>query len=299
MIIYGVKILSDTPFQTHLFEEGEIRYRLKLSAMSPHEILHFNTQLTCGTFLHTTHEHKISLFSNQDMKETLTPHTPLCYEVANVVRFYWYHGSFEIFYEKAPHTTQKTFEFWFIHTFFSFFLSIEKRFVLLHGSAIEIEQKAILFLAPYKSGKSTLTHYMTQHHHHTLITDDILPTFIKEKQVIAVPSHPHSRPDRGLCELGYFIPHSSHTFHPLSAIYILENTDHTQTTITEIKGIQKFILAKKNSVIYTLPSIRLEHERYLGTLLNTLPVFHIKRSWGKEYLEETYQVIREHVGCYL
>jgi len=290
MIIYGTKIISDIKFKTKLFENGDYIHTIKLSSDIPYKI---KDQLLCGTYLHTTHKHKIYLYTNHDLKKEFQHKEPICYEIENKLRFYWYFGTFEIHYELL-NISQKEFEFWFIHTFLSFFLSIEKHFVLLHGSAIEIKNKAILFLAPYKSGKSTLTYYMTQQHEHKLITDDILPTFIQNNQIIAVPSHPHSRPHRGFWKLGYHIKQTTSKFKPLSSVYILDNTNTNITTIKEIKGIEKFILTKKNSVIYTLPNIKLDHEKYLGKILNTIPFFKINRPWGKKYIPQTYDAILKH-----
>jgi hypothetical protein len=290
MIIYGTKIISDIGFQTRLFEDGDYIHTLKLSSLVPKQI---HRQLFCGTYLHTTHQCKIYLYTHKDIKNEFTSNEPLCYEIDSKLRFYWYHGTFDIYYEMID-VTQKEFEFWFIHTFLSFFLSVEKHFVLLHGSAIEIDNKAVLFLAPYKSGKSTLTYYMSTKHNHKLITDDILATFMKSDKIIAVPSHPHSRPNRGFWELGYHIKEATNRFKSLSSIYILADDRSDTIHIQEIKGIEKFILAKKNSIIYTLPNIKLEHEKYFGQMLNTIPFFKINRPWGKRYIPQVYNTILQH-----
>jgi hypothetical protein len=158
-----------------------------------------------------------------------------------------------------------------------------------------IDGKAVVFLAPYKSGKSTLTHYMC-HHGAKLIADDILPTFENDTKIMCIASHPYSRPHRKLQTLGDQVNDFETSSHPISAIYILQNdSDTTQTTITPIKGIEKFTLARQNSLIYTLKGFRLEHEKHLGKILNTIPFFKISRPWGMEYMGETYQSIKKHI----
>jgi hypothetical protein len=96
--------------------------------------------------------------------------------------------------------------------------------------------------------------------------------------------------------LGEYIDQYDNDAHPISAIYILQNdSDTTQTTITPIKGIEKFTLARQNSLIYTLKGFRLEHEKHLGKILNTIPFFKITRPWGMEYIDETYSHIKKHL----
>jgi len=292
MILYGMKIDSDIEFSLSLPSDGDYKDTITLSSNIPQTL---KESLTCGTYLHTTHEHKVYLYSNQEISKPLQNNQPFCYEADGLVRFYWYHKDKTIYYEIIDASID-VFSFWFVHPFFSLFLSIEEYFVLLHGSAIEIEGKSILLLAPYKSGKSTLTNYISKQNH-KLIADDILPTFIQDSTIYYAPSHPYSRPFRGAKTLGILTDNYKTTFGTIDAIYILQNLeDITSTTISPIKGLEKFQLVRKNSLIYTLPHIRIKHEKYLGVLLNSIEFFTIKRPWGKEYLHDTYQAIKNHLN---
>jgi len=291
MILYGMQLLSDMEFSLTLPLEGEYKDTITLSSNVPQSL---KEGLTCGIYLHTTHEHRIYLYSNQDISEPVAANQPLCYEAEGSVRFYWYHKTKTIYYEMLDATIEE-FSFWFVHPYFSFFLTIEEYFVLLHGSALEIEGKSILFLAPYKSGKSTLTHYISQQGH-KLIADDILPTFIQDDKVYYAPSHPYSRPFREAKTLGVLMENYKTTFGTIDAIYVLQNShDNISVTITPVKGVKKFQLVRKNSVIYTIPHMRLKHEKHLGRLLNSIDFFVMDRPWGKVYLEETYTALRDHI----
>jgi len=292
MILYGMKIDSDIEFSLSLPSDSEYKETITLSQNIPQTL---KESLTCGTYLHTTHEHKVYLYSNQEISKTLQNNQPFCYEADGLVRFYWYHNDKTIYYEILDASID-VFSFWFVHPFFSLFLSIEEYFVLLHGSAVEINGKSILFLAPYKSGKSTLTNYIVKQGH-KLITDDILPTFIKNNQIYYAPSHPYSRPFRETKTLGILEDNYKITFDTIDTIYLLQNYDNTtKTTITPIKGLEKFKLTRKNSLIYTLPHIRIKHEKYLGILLNSIDFFVIKRPWGEKYLHDTYKAIKKHLS---
>jgi len=290
MILYGMQLLGDIELPLTLPLEGEYKDTITLSSDVPQSL---KDGLCCGTYLHTTHEHKIYLYSNRDISEPMVANQPLCYEADGSVRFYWYHKSKTIYYEILE-TTMEEFSFWFVHPYFSLFLTIEEYFVLLHGSAIEIDGKSILFLAPYKSGKSTLTHYLSQQGH-KLIADDILPTFIQNDKVYYAPSHPYSRPFRGVQALGVLMKNYKTTFGTIDTIYILRNNNaDSSVSITPVKGVEKFQLVRKNSLIYTLPYIRIRHEKYLGVMLNSIDCFVIDRPWGKEHLKEIYNAIKKH-----
>jgi hypothetical protein len=293
MVVYGTKVISDIKLKFDLPTDAPFKYTIHLSSNIPKD---FNQQLTCGTYLHTTHNHKIYLFSDRDINQELKPSQPLCYEVDSKVRFYWYHGSTQIYYELID-ITLEAFSFWFLHPFFPMFLSIEEYFVLLHGSAIEIDGKSILFLAPYKSGKSTLTHYIYKQGHH-LITDDILPTFVEDNQLYYTPSHPYSRPFRQAQSIGYKVTKFKHTFGKIDKIYIIRDShqDDNSITITPLQGIEKFKLIKQNSLIYTFKGLKLKHEKHLGLLMTTVDVYLLQRPWGKEYIHNIYEAIKNHLN---
>ena len=291
MVLYGMQIVSDIAFDIALPSQGEYKETIYLSSHVPSS---FAQALTCGTYLHTTHKHKIYLYSNQDIAQPMLKKQPFCYEVKGLLKFYWYHGETTLYY-KRQNASLAQFTFWFTHPFFPLFLSMESYYVLLHGSAIEIAGKSILILAPFHSGKSTFTHYINQQNN-PLICDDILPTFIENGQIHYAPSHPYSRPFREAETLGHRVPHYRHTFGKIDAIYILRNHQTSlPTTICSVKGVEKFQCVKQNSIIYTLKNFRLTHEQYLGKLLNSLAFFILDRPWGKEHLAKSYHTLKKHI----
>jgi hypothetical protein len=292
MVIYGMKVECDMPFPLQLPQEGDFRASVTLQAQPPASL---QSDLTCGTCLHTTHGRRVFFYSDRPLYERFSPLQPLCYEAEGAVRFYWRYGERHIYYELLEEGTVELLAFWFCHPFFPLFLSVERYYALLHCSAVMIDGKAVVFLAPFQSGKSTLTHYMC-HNGAKLLTDDILPTFESDNRVMCASSYPYSRPYRKLQPLRDQVNDFETSFQPISAIYILQNHSNINTTtITPVKGIEKFTLAKQKSLIYTFKGFRLEHEKHLGKILNNIPFFKISRPWGVEYMDDTYQSIRNHI----
>jgi len=294
MILYGMKIDSDIDFDLKLPYDSEYKDTITICKNVPLEL---KNSLTCGTYLYTTSKHKVYLYSDQDISSPLKTNQPLCYEADGLVKFYWYHKDKSIYYELLHKDTDK-FSFWFIHHFFSFFLSIEEYFVMIHGSAVEIEDKSILFLAPYKSGKSTLANYIV-HQGHKLITDDILATFIKDNNIYYTPSHPYSNPFEKGRYLGTYMRSHKKSFDTLDQVYIIQNSsENTDINIKHIKGLEKFQLVRKNSLLYSMPYIRVNHEKHLGILLNSVDFFILSYPWGKEHLPQIYQALQNNLKYY-
>jgi hypothetical protein len=212
-----------------------------------------------------------------------------------VVRFYWRYGEREIYYELLEEATPERLAFWFIHPFFPLYLSLERYFVLLHCGTVETEKGVVLFLAPFRGGKSTLVDYFLRQGHR-LITDDVLPTFREEDTLLCAPSHPYHRPFRGPETLGYHTHRFKPQFYPVRAIYVLERgSDGTAPSIEPVKGIEKFMLLRNKSVIYLTEEVRRDHDLHLARMLDTVPFFRITREWGMEALPQTYEAIIRHI----
>ena len=291
MIIYGMKIISDLEFDLDLPNDIIYKDTFVLSKNIP-STLKYN--LNYNTLLHTTKMHKVYLSSNQDTSQKPSRNQIFCYEIEGIAKFYWYHQDKTIYYEFLDQDIGK-FTFWFIHYFFSFFLSIESYAVMIHASAVEIDGKSILFLAPYKSGKSTLAHYITKQGH-KLITDDILATFIQDNKLYYHPSHPYTNPYRQNYSLGIKVTNYKTTIDTIDMIYVLQNSfEDIPIDIKPLYGIEKFTLVRKNSLLYTKKYIRITHEKHLQKLLENTKVFMIKRPWGTQHIPLLYKAIYKHI----
>jgi len=293
MILYGTKIISDITFNIKLPNKQEYIYTIYLSSKIPKN---FKKKLKYSSYLYSTYNHKIYLYSNQNITKNFYKYQLFCYEIKNYCRFYWYHGTNNVYYEFLNNSSHKL-NFLFIHPFLPMFLNIEEYFVLLHGSAVDIQNKSILFLAPYKSGKSTLTNYIAKQSDNKLITDDILPTFIYNDKVLYSPSHPYSNIQKESQTLGIYMKEYKQTFGCIDIIYILQREQNNtgDITITPLKGLKKFELIRKNSLLYTLKSLRLQHEKHLSFILQHIDCFLIEYPWGKEYLPKLYETIKTHI----
>ena len=127
---------------------------------------------------------------------------PWCYEVQDVVTFYWVSGERTIYYELNEEGDANLLSFWFIHLLLPLYMTLENMYDFLHAGAVEVDGKPIFFIAPSMGGKSTMTDYFIKQGH-TLVSDDKVPTFIQDEKFIAVGSHPYHRPYRKFEELGY------------------------------------------------------------------------------------------------
>jgi hypothetical protein len=119
-------------------------------------------------------------------------------------------------HHSAPDSTVR---FWFLHQILPFALVLGGRSDVFHAGAVEIEGKAVAFLAPSHVGKSTLVnHFLTEGH--ALITDEHLA--FNPATLAVQPSIPFYRPYRAAEDLGIRAGKFCTDPMPLGAIYLLE-----------------------------------------------------------------------------
>ena len=156
--------------------------------------------IICGFPLYWAHDRKVYLYSDREFDGSDVGQ-PWCYEVEDVVKFYWIGGEAMIYYELGDKGDVNLLSFWFIHLLLPLYMTLENMYDFLHAGAVEVEGKPILFIAPSMGGKSTMTDYFIKQGH-SLISDDKVPTFIQHGKFMAVGSHPYHRPYRKFEELG-------------------------------------------------------------------------------------------------
>ncbi len=186
MIVYGTKIKSDIDFPLDLSQETETRYEVELSSNIPMKL---KESITCGFYLYWAHDRNVHLYSDREF-DSSEIRQPWCYEVEDVVRFYWIDGKRTIYYELNEKGDTNLLSFWFIHLLLPLYMTLENMYDFLHAGAVEVEGKPIFFIAPSMGGKSTMTDYFIKQGH-PLVSDDKVPTFISNGKFMAVGSHPY------------------------------------------------------------------------------------------------------------
>jgi len=289
MIVYGTKIKSDIDFPLDLSHETETRYEVELSSKIPTEL---KASITCGLPLYWGHGRDIYFYSNQEFNGS-TEGQPWCYEVEDIVRFYWVGGERTIYYELDEKGTIHLLSFWFIHLLLPMYLTLEDMYDFLHAGAVEVEKKPICFIAPSMGGKSTMTDYFIKQGH-SLISDDKVATFIDDNRFMAVGSHPYHRPYRNFEDLGYRVEKFTTGFKPIHAFYELESVEaNADISITEIKGFKKFD-SLLPQYLYMFSWLRPKRLKYLSNMLNRVKVFHVQVPWDMDRLSEVYNAISTH-----
>ena len=206
------------------------------------------------------------------------------------MRFYWRGGEEIIYYELLEEGDADLLSFWFIHLLLPLYLGLEEKYEFLHAGAVEVEGKPIFFIAPSMGGKSTMTDYFIKQGH-TLISDDKVPTFIKDGKFMAVGSFPYHRPYRKFEDVGYHVENFITDFKPIHVMYVLEGVESDgDITIEEIKGFKKFDSLFLN-YIYVFPFLKKKRIKYFSNMLNSIKVFHVKVPWDMGRLSEVHDAI--------
>ena len=169
-IVYGTKIKSDIALPLNLSHGTEIRYEAELSSQLPDKL---RKAITYGFPFYSAHGRKVYLYSDRALDGGETGQ-PWCYEVKDIVRFYWNGDERTIYYELDNKGEINLLGFWFIHLFFPLYLTLENMYDFLHAGAVEVAGKPILFIEPSMGGKSTMTDYFIKQGH-LLISDHYCP----------------------------------------------------------------------------------------------------------------------------
>ena len=284
-LLYGMRIDAECAMPYRLPATGESRGRMLLrEGMAPEE----EAQLRLGMRLHTDyHGRRVFFYASRPLAEGIREGDLLGYEAEGVGRFLWRHGSETVRYRRLEAGSPERFAFWVIHPFVPFWMTLEGRSVLLHCGAVEIGGGAVLFVADYKAGKSTLVEALLRRGH-ALVADDVLPTFEEGERLFCLPAHPYCRPMRGRETLGEYHPRLARGRLPIRALYFLERGSPEEgVAIEPVRGIERFVGLKNHGIVYTFPGRLLEHNRHIEALANRLPVYRLRRPWGMEWMEET------------
>jgi hypothetical protein len=291
MIIYCTKIISDIDFMLDLPAEGDVRYSVRLSAELPVE---YKSAITCGLPFYMAHGRRVYLYSDR-VPDCSEVGQFWCYEVEDVVRFYWRGGERTVYYQFDQYGDLNLLSFWFIHLLLPLFFTLEGMYDFLHAGAVEVSGRPILFIAPSMGGKSTMTDYFVRHGH-ALVSDDKVPTFIENEKFMSACSHPYHRPYRKFEELGYRVSAFTAVCKPIHGFYVLARGEaDADISIQEIVGFEKFDTLLPN-YLYTFSFLKQQRLAYLSAMLNDIRMFRVQVPWDLDRLSEVHDAVCTHSG---
>ena len=289
MIVYGTRIRSDINFSLDIPNDQTTRPELTLCKNPPEKLI---SRITCGFPLYRAHGRKVYLYSDR-VFEGSTSDQPWCFEVKDVLRFYWIGGEPTIYYQLDDKGDAKLLGFWFIHLLLPLYFTLEQTFDFFHAGAVEVEDNNIFFLAPSLGGKSTMTDFFIKEGH-TLIADDKVATFPVNNRFMAVTSHPYHRPYRKFEELGIRVQHHKNLCAPIHTLYYLEKSPaSSKPMISEVNGVEKFKIILPN-YLYMFPHLMAYRLQYLSKLLHSIKIFRIQVPWKIQQLNSVHRVICQH-----
>jgi len=233
---------------------------------------------------------EISVFSDGEYTRTIEGQT-WGLKVKDVVTFKWVSEKSTIEYVPDKNFTYDLLEYWSLHIVLPLFFTLEEKYDFLHSGGVDVNGKAILFIADSGGGKSTMTDYFIQQGH-DLISDDKIGTYLEQDIICAVASHPHHRPYRKSEDLGFFINNVMKQPKPIYAIYeLIPSNEYEKIKIVEvIDKIEKFKLLRSNTSMDLDFLEKLRFER-LMMIAKYIPIYKVTIPWNLNRLNEVYKYI--------
>lgn len=291
--LYGLRVFSehglfDQPMENSGFAlGGETAIQLKLLPENA-----IAQPLAEQNSLYSTHGRPLLLCSDRVFSESSMGQAWRL-EVSSLLNFHWVGGEPTVYYEWLGDYDKALLAFWFVHIFLPLFLTLERGYDFIHGAAIEIDTKLVIFLAPSMGGKSTLADYFLKKGH-AMLSDDKVATFFHEDSFIAVPSHPHHRPFREREVLGHPVKNFAREAGSIHAIYLLEQGDRdSDVDIRELEGYRKFEQLLPH-YLFSFRFLQKQRLTWLAHLADESLVFTVTRPWDLAKMEDVYSAICSH-----
>ena len=293
MTVYGIQIDADCSLPLRLPERGEalasVSLRRVVDSLSrkSHRLLRHN--------LYTLHGRRISLRSAKGPGIPPDPGDLLEIHIDGVIRFSWCHGTARIEYRFEAAEDNELLAFWLLHLIIPFYLSLERRAVIFHGSALRIDGRTLLLVAPYQAGKSTLTDRLLQRGH-TLVTDDILATYTEPSgRIFCVGSHPYRQPHKRQESLGVYTENYFGDPQTIERICFLEKWETDEIDIRPVSGVEKFMTLQKHGLIFSAASLSRLHQQHLMKLVAQTPAYRLRRPWDLSRLDAVAEALERHL----
>ncbi|NJN13540.1 MAG: hypothetical protein HC836_48850 [Richelia sp. RM2_1_2] len=201
-----------------------------------------------------------------------------------------------------------------IGTMFAILLYQRGLFVL-HGSAVEVDGGAVLFIAPSGWGKSSITAALHARGHH-IISDDVVPVSIEKNTMNVFPGFPQLKLYPEVAEILGHDQSKLHLLHPelkkgglrvtpqefsqtslpLKRIYTLAKD--TTLGIEPIQCHEAVIHLVRNSIPTRWVQLNsTSHFLQCANIAKNIPFYTLKRSNDLSSLPTLAQMVVEHLGC--
>jgi len=255
--------------------------------VSPHELPAFT--FYTGYMPHSLQEVRYGALKPFD--ETLGYRVSWTMEVRRTLQIAWLQDEGIFAYQKGERFTPELLRFWLYHTFLPLHWQMQRRYQILHAGAVEIADRAAIFIGPSHAGKSTLTDYCVQRGR-TLMADDTLAIeHFQDERYQAVAAWPYRRPYRQVETLGEYTPRFVTQPLQIGAIFRLRPVSADDpVTLTPLQGIDKFTALHQAQFI-PLGFLKDRHFAFLGAFAHSQKVLEITVPRNLQRLEESYQTI--------
>lgn len=292
MIVYGTEIESDRDFLMQYPDDMERRYGLNLIQNPPGDMLEVIVFNRSSAFKQKMHGRIVHFYSDGGF-DGIKKGQFFCYEVENVVKFYWASGERTVYYLIDSAGNTSLWCFWFVHLFLPLYYTLENMYEVFHGGAVEVDNKSILFFAPSMGGKSTLTQCFIKQGH-SFITDDKILSCKEDGKFLTGNSHPYYRPYRRYEDLGQYAQKHITTFRPIHAAYLLKPVDaKADIVIEEINGQEKFSILLQNC-LHRFKFLQKRRLLYVAALLKQIKMYSLSNPWDISRQLEVYEEVCLH-----
>lgn len=289
---YGLSICTDLDLSGRLFESNTGRFMLKVAAQSrPHDL----GKLKQATPQLQGHGREFSVMTDGGIALS-SAGQHWCFQVNDIVRFYWTGGEFQIEYELLQGAREDLLVFWLVHIFLPLWCTLEGLYELMHACAVDIAGKTALFMAPSMGGKSTLTDYFISKGH-KLVSDDKVAVTKEHSVYLAMPSHPNHRPYRKFEDLGARVENFDAGASVIGTAYYLRCVESgAPVEIEEVTGHRKFAMMRPG-YLFEFDFLKQKRLEFLADMANEVPFFELSVPWDKTRLVDVYDAVcKQHMA---
>ena len=242
-IAYGVKVSSPVKLPLNLPQQGEaiqsVNLAFNFSATPCSQSLEFQAPVL------TMHGRSICLSSDIPLSQdrrAVDRHWR--FTVDQQFSFSWDNNTDLIQVDSANVPDLQLLTFWLLHSILPIYLILRHSSFFLHASVANIDEEAVIFVAPSLGGKSTMADHVVRSGFNFL-SDDKVRLLSSSNRYRALPSHPYRRPSRELEALGEYTENFTRHSLPINSIFSLKLVDSLQPVrASEVLGLRKFELLK-------------------------------------------------------
>lgn len=287
-IIYGIKIDASIVLPLHLPISAQYTQTLRLEV---NKVEYYKKHFLYQTPVVEIHGRKIQLSSTEDFSQARNSKTrEWKIRIEDLFDFVWLNGAKRVRIEYSQTLDKQKLSFWLLHTMIPIYLMLQQESIMLHASAVEVNQAGILFLAPSFGGKSTLADFFVTKGH-KLLSDDKIRLHNQEHTYSLYASYPYRRTYRENESLGSYSEAYEDKSIALSGLYVLVYVaEESECSVSVLEGLAKFE-SLKNAYLYEPVSMSKIELTYLMHLSQVSSVYQVTVPKTLKRLEEVYQCI--------